>query len=73
MVLDEDLKRVVLDEDAFKEKDGAESEDKKKILQGYGITVGEGVGKEYKVVFESDSEEIPEVELRYPSRYGKER
>jgi hypothetical protein len=73
--LEEDLKRVVCDEAAFKVQDGEKKEEDAKIIQGYDITAGDVIGKEYKIVFEKaeESEVVPEVELRYPSCYGKER
>jgi len=72
---DEDLKRVVCDEATFQKRDGDKKERTAKIIQGYDITAGNVLGKGYKLVFEKEEgrESIPEVKLRYPSRYGRER
>lgn len=70
--LEEDSKRAVCDEAAFKKQSGEKKAKAAKIIHGYDITVEGVVGKEYKTVFET-KEGIPEVELRYPSSSGKER
>lgn len=73
--LEQDLKRVMCDETAFKKRDGENKEKDTRIIRGYDITAGDVVGKGYNLVFDKEegSGRIPEVRLRYPSRYGRER
>lgn len=69
------MKRVMCDEAAFRKRDPEKREKQARIIQGYDITTGGLFGKGYKPVFEKEQgrERIPEVRLRYPSRYGRER
>lgn len=72
---DDDLKRVMCDEAAFRKRDPERKEKEARIIQGYDITTGGFFAKGYKPVFDKEPgrERIPEVKLRYPSRYGRER
>ncbi|TID19000.1 Histone-lysine N-methyltransferase [Venturia nashicola] len=72
---DDDLKRVMCDEAAFRKRDPDKKEKDARIIQGCDITTGGVFAKGYKPVFDKEqgSERIFEVKLRYPSRYGRER
>lgn len=69
------MKRVMCDEAAFRKRDAEKKEKEARIIQGYDVTTGGVFAKGYRAVFEKEhgSERIPEVRLRYPSRYGRER
>lgn len=72
---DDDLKRIMCDEAAFRRRDPDKKEKEARIIQGHDVTTGGVFAKGYKPVFDKEqgSERIPEVRVRYPSRYGKER